>query len=421
LTNHAIVNIADAYSSAWFRNNNAGYGIYNEATGRHFYSESAAYWTAVSSNGMVFRSSHNGPATGYVYSDAGGSFGLLSPNGAWRVRVDDSNVETYGTLYTGAAYVPVMYDRDNGGYYVDLNNGSNLNVATANEWYSNGWFRVNGSGGVYWQQFGGGWTMIDATWLRTYGDKPILASGGVAGYGNAVFGNPFNTNPRMYANYDNAAGGGIMVSDDGGFFDFNDAWVQFRGSTGLQIRTNDPNWAILVNTGDVDGVGLYDKRISPSSNAYGVVGNSGNAWWQMWSYNFFTPSDERVKKDIEDLTEAEMRAMLDRLDRVRSVRFRYNEETSELDPSLPAKHREHPHVGVIAQSMPEEVVVNDGSVMGINLADTIGYTIVALRGLRAETREVTNDLYSQIQKRDKRIEALEQRVSEMEARRAGGK
>jgi hypothetical protein len=73
-------------------------------------------------------------------------------------------------------------------------------------------------------------------------------------------------------------------------------------------------------------------------------------------------------------------------------------------------------VGVIAQSMPEEVVVNDGPVMGINLADTIGYTIVALRGLRAETREVTNDLYVQIQKRDKRIEDLERRVSELEAR-----
>ena len=123
-----------------------------------------------------------------------------------------------------------------------------------------------------------------------------------------------------------------MVSDDGGFFDFNDAWVQFRGSTGLQIRTNDPNWAILVNT-------------------------------------------------------------------------------------MPAKYREHPHVGVIAQSMPEEVVDNSGPVMGINLADTIGYTIVALRGLRAETREATNDLHAQIKQRDKKIEDLERRVSELEGKR----
>jgi hypothetical protein len=416
MAGNTINNINEAYNSGWFRNTQPGIGLYNEATSRHFYSDSSAYWNVVSGNGMVFRNAYAGPPTGYVYSD-GTSFGILSPDGSWRVRVDNASVETYATLYTGAAYVPVMYDRDNGGYYIDLNNGSNLNVATANEWYTNGWFRVNGGGGLYWQQFGGGWNMTDATWLRTYGDKPILASGGIAGYGNSVFGSPYGANPRMYASYDNADGGGIMVSDDGGFFDFNDAWVQFRGSTGLQIRTNDPNWAILVNTGDVNGNGVSDKRVSPSQNAYGLVGNSGNAWWQMWSYSFVNASDERVKKDIEDLSEAEMRAMLDRLDSIRSVRFRYNEETSSLDPAKPAKYREHPHVGVIAQSMPEEVVDASGPVMGINLADTIGYTIVALRGLRAETREVTNDLYAQIKQRDTKIEDLERRVSELEGKR----
>jgi hypothetical protein len=111
----------------------------------------------------------------------------------------------------------------------------------------------------------------------------------------------------------------------------------------------------------------------------------------------------------------------DRRDRralsIRSVRFRYNEETSSLDPTMPAKYREHPHVGVIAQSMPDEVVDNSGPVMGINLADTIGYTIVALRGLRAETREATNNLHAQIKQRDKKIEDLERRVSELEGKR----
>jgi hypothetical protein len=283
--------------------------------------------------------------------------------------------------------------------------------------HTNNWFRVNNAGGIYWQQFGGGWNMEDTTWLRTYGAKPILATGGVAGYGNSVFGSPYNTNPRMYASYDNAYGGGIMVSDDGGFFDFNDAWVQFRGSTGLQVRTNDLNWTILAHMGDIDGNGLSDKMISPSSNAWGRVGGSGQAWYQMWSFNYVNASDERVKKDIEDLTEAQMREMLDRLDSIRSVRFRYNEETSELDPSRPIKYREHPHVGVIAQSMPEELVEKDGPVMGVNLADTIGYTIVALRGLRAETREVTNDLYAKIKERDQRISDLERRVSALEGRR----
>ena len=65
---------------------------------------------------------------------------------------------------------------------------------------------------------------------------------------------------------------------------------------------------------------------------------------------------------------------------LRSVRFRYRSETLQQAPL--------PHVGVIAQSMPPEVVhVAGNGTMGIGLADTLGYAIGAIRGLRAETRE----------------------------------
>jgi len=44
--------------------------------------------------------------------------------------------------------------------------------------YTNDWFRVNGSGGIVWQSYGGGWYMQDTTWIRSYGSKPVYMSNG---------------------------------------------------------------------------------------------------------------------------------------------------------------------------------------------------------------------------------------------------
>ncbi len=312
----------EAKVGSWFRNANASQGLYNEATGRHFYSEGNSYWTVADANGLIFRNNHASTITGYVYWDGtagSNNFGLLSPSGNWRVRVDNSNTEAYGGFYASTSYIPYIYDRDNTGYYldpngntyvnsfqtgtmlsswpgyngltqayghyiwpgrndgsgawwnqswylaghssyglytntgiyiagtswvpylydanntgyyldmdgssrtnyfgrnygwnwteydwndgqyymdlhatsilndlrsriwydydntgyyIDGNGGSNLNYATANDWYVNSWFRVNGGGGIYWQAYGGGWYMVDGTWLRSYNNKSVLS------------------------------------------------------------------------------------------------------------------------------------------------------------------------------------------------------------------------------------------------------
>jgi hypothetical protein len=40
-------------------------------------------------------------------------------------------------------------------------------------------FRARGSGGVYWESWGGGWYMTDSTWVRIYGGKWLDTAGGV--------------------------------------------------------------------------------------------------------------------------------------------------------------------------------------------------------------------------------------------------
>jgi len=41
------------------------------------------------------------------------------------------------------------------------------------------WFRVRGGTGIYWQDYGGGWYMADATYMRAYNGKTIYTSGGL--------------------------------------------------------------------------------------------------------------------------------------------------------------------------------------------------------------------------------------------------
>jgi hypothetical protein len=255
--------------------------------------------------------------------------------------------------------------------------------------YNNGSFRLNGvGGGIHWQNFGGGWTMIDGAWLRTHGNKGILATGGIAGSGNTVFGNPFGGSPRMFANYDNFTGGGIAVSDDGGFYDFNDGSIQYRGANGLQIRTQS-NSALTINVGNLDGSGFNDKEVVPSANQWGVLGKSGQAWWRVWAYGFENASDERVKKDVRDITKEEAHALLEQLDAVRTVRFRYLDETDVFDPERPEKYREKPRFGVIAQSMPEEMVSSgDQPVLGVDLAQELAFALSTIKALRSELLEL---------------------------------
>jgi hypothetical protein len=49
----------------------------------------------------------------------------------------------------------------------------------------------------------------------------------------------YGASPQIYANWDNHVGGGIAISDDCGFYDYNDGFVTFNGwgdgNTGLRI------------------------------------------------------------------------------------------------------------------------------------------------------------------------------------------
>ncbi|MDO9187456.1 MAG: hypothetical protein Q7W13_15690, partial [Bacteroidia bacterium] len=83
---NTITNIGEAYNNGWFRNNNSGIGLYNQATGNHFYSD-GAYWNigmAGGSTGLRLRNAYAGAVYGYFYADGSG-IGVLHGAGGWAI------------------------------------------------------------------------------------------------------------------------------------------------------------------------------------------------------------------------------------------------------------------------------------------------------------------------------------------------
>ena len=101
----------------------------------------------------------------------------------------------------------------------------------------------------------------------------------------------------LYANRRNTTGGGIWVSDDGGFYDYNNGFIDFRGTTGLKILENNGTWgdnsiraAYLciqdncVNSwGQVGGYwGLSGTSLYPTNNGWNIaIGTTDPAGYKL--------------------------------------------------------------------------------------------------------------------------------------------
>ena len=116
------------YARGWFRNDNSGQGLYNQATSMHWYSDNSSrfrLYSTSSTSQILFTTSGNN-ARGYVYADNSNNIGFLDASGNWALRTNYGTTEVYGNLYAN-----IMYDRNNSGYYVDPASTSVMNVVRA--------------------------------------------------------------------------------------------------------------------------------------------------------------------------------------------------------------------------------------------------------------------------------------------------
>jgi hypothetical protein len=300
---------------------------------------------------------------------------------------------TNGNLHADAASGYDLFLNYYDGNSIHFGRGNNSTRATLDGnglYLYDGWLRPHGAAGLYFQSYGGGWNMEDGTWLRTYGARPILATGGLAGYGNNAFAGTYGTNPRIWGSYDNVTAGGIMISDDGGFFDYNDAWIQYRGSTGLKIVSDNGSWDMIFSMCLTNGGCTYDKRVATESNAWGLLGASGNAWWQSWAYSFNNASERELKKDIIPVKGSVGDIVMADLDKMTPYLYRYNEEVDEWSEQNYAKYRTGLHMGLILDETPDYIQSQSYNGVDIYAVATLG--VAASKHNREEIKQIKQSI-----------------------------
>ena len=95
---------SNIYADDWFRNYGAGEGLYNEATGAHWASDSAGEWTARSgsSYSRINLKTNGTSHRGSLYANSSNEVGILDSDSAWAMKhVRDSRTEFHinGTEY----------------------------------------------------------------------------------------------------------------------------------------------------------------------------------------------------------------------------------------------------------------------------------------------------------------------------------
>lgn len=93
-------------------------------------------------------------------------------NGRWPLTINlENNDASFGGQVEAATHVRAT-----------------ANVYAAGEVYAGNWFRVQAACGLYWEQYGGGWHMSDATYLRVYNSKYLYSAGSAGFDGNVNMG-----------------------------------------------------------------------------------------------------------------------------------------------------------------------------------------------------------------------------------------
>lgn len=172
---------------------------------------------------------HNGGSNWGIYNDVNQHWMIygtlaggveLKYNNTTRLWTDNDGGRTDGRHYTtGSNYAYSYYGHSNiagtgnaihtpNGIYSTgtnwlygtiLTNGSAIGTTSQQigDVHANGWLRTYGQRGWYSQSYGGGWYMIDTTWLRTYNNKRIYSGSGQI---RSDAGNGFN-GPNLTTTY----------------------------------------------------------------------------------------------------------------------------------------------------------------------------------------------------------------------------
>ncbi|HBS87477.1 MAG: hypothetical protein A2W91_00575 [Bacteroidetes bacterium GWF2_38_335] len=222
MNSNQITNIAESYNNGWYRNNNAGTGLYNQATGSGIYSPSANLMALYNASSLQITSAAT--AAGNLRFDAANPYitassYFIAPGGAYF---------NSGTVYTEAQF------QCRGGIHDDAH--ANLTVAggTSGNTYFNGVIFLNNAS--------------DAVYRSTSGR-----------FGQASGWTPDNLSTSLNGVF--LEGG---ESESGGFFANGDM-------------------AAIWSPGDNNLLAIFDEDNLPTTTPRAYLDGAG-AWWA-WGFN----------------------------------------------------------------------------------------------------------------------------------------
>lgn len=168
------------------------------------------------------------------------------------------------------------------------------------------WFRVDGQNGIYFQTYGGGWHMTDATWVRAYNGKSVYTTGELRTDGNksVIRGD----SPTLYFRDTNERSGMIHMNGNRMYFlsggvDSESWFVTANGRWPLylQVDTNQAVFGGEVNAAGqfVMEYGGFTTRFKNATrwslggmNNYGLTSGAANmeynvdrSQWSIWESN----------------------------------------------------------------------------------------------------------------------------------------
>ena len=130
------IRATEIYARNWFRNDNSGEGLYNQATGMHWYSDSNRRWRVYGGQSTVeiMMATGGNSVRGYLYATNSNEIGLLDSGGSWAIRHQNDN-GTY--FYTDGSSLEFRVGRDT----VTGTYGTVQTTSTRNGW---GGYSING-------------------------------------------------------------------------------------------------------------------------------------------------------------------------------------------------------------------------------------------------------------------------------------
>lgn len=263
----------------------------------------------------------------------------------------DKTITMYGSLnlYSGDITITGKVQGKTITATVDMN---------TNTIYASNWFRSRGTTGWYSEDYGGGWYMTDADWIRAYNGKGITTNGNmfIGGYiqSNSIINTTFEYQSNR-GSVDWRFGAATGTSDEN-FFSFYNA---NNGIIPLAIDGNFGNIYVGYNvggSGSNTAVGIYLGEKVAGNRAFIYHGDSyaGSIWIQTrldGSWKWFSLgrvcstalSDIRLKGNIRD-TEVENATKVIESMKIRSFERKDShkkykigfiaDELEQLDPNL---------------------------------------------------------------------------------------